>query len=195
MTIEMTRYLRTPSLTKAERALDCRVRHDDRRQNFIFANCRLPVADDEAFERQNPHAVERGQFNLGLEREQRRHAVGGRRGVAQIAGDCGAVLHLRRPDLARRLLQGAKRRRQPRASDLGPGHGAADPPGATSRHDCQHFADARDVDDAVGQSFSDVGRIDVRSAGEHGRPRHRKRRESLGKVQRADVELPNPQTG
>ena len=54
----------------------------------------------------------RAQLDLRVEDQQRRHAVGGRRGVAEIAGDGAGILDLHGADLARRLLQRIEGRRQ-----------------------------------------------------------------------------------
>ena len=64
---------------------------------------RLPRMN--SLKRQDADARRRAQLHLRIEDQQRRHAVGGRRGVAEIAGDRRHVLDLHRADLARGLLQ------------------------------------------------------------------------------------------
>ena len=54
----------------------------------------------------------RDELDLGVERQQGRDAIGGGRGVAEIAGDRAAVLDLDRADLARRGLQRVESGRQ-----------------------------------------------------------------------------------
>jgi hypothetical protein len=50
-----------------------------------------------------------GEFDFGVEDQQRRHAVGGGRGVAEIAGDRAAILDLPAP-ISRGGLQARRRR-------------------------------------------------------------------------------------
>ena len=58
---------------------------------------RLPRMN--SLQRQMTRRLRRAQFHLGVEHQQRRHAVGSGRGVAEIAGDGCDVLDLARPDL------------------------------------------------------------------------------------------------
>lgn len=80
-------------------------------------------AKDELGQRQGSCALLRTQFDHGIQRQQRRHAISGRRGVAQVAADAARVLHLTGADLQCRLLQAAKCRRQIGGCNLGPSGG------------------------------------------------------------------------
>ena len=77
---------------------------DDGGEDFIGRERRPPRPEQEVFERQAARAAPRDEFNLGSDRQQRRDAVGGGRGVAEIAGERALILHLNRADLARRGL-------------------------------------------------------------------------------------------
>ena len=100
-------------------------------------------------QRQRRVAARRTQFDLGIQDQQRRHAVGGRRGVAEIAGDGGDVLDLHRADFARGLLQRVESRRQGMADEIGPGRARADDPMACRSRDAAQRSQAVDVEDIV----------------------------------------------
>jgi hypothetical protein len=61
-----------------------------------------------------------GELHLRVQHQQRRHAVGGGRGIAQVAADRAARLHLPPAHLPRRLLEGAKPGGRARVAQLGP---------------------------------------------------------------------------
>ena len=88
---------------------------------------RLPIAGEElARSGTRAAAAGTGDFDLGVEREQVGHAVGRRRGVAEIAGDRAAVLDLHAADFARGQLQAVEQRRQVGRDQLAPGGECAD---------------------------------------------------------------------
>src|SRR5205823_10727313 len=89
---------------------------------------RAAIAGDEARERQVSRTAGSGELDPGVERKQRRHAVGGGRGIAEIAGERAGILDLPAADLARRLLQPVEQRRQWRVEKLAPGRRGAEPP-------------------------------------------------------------------
>jgi hypothetical protein len=79
---------------------------------LVPAAHRLPVALDEVLQRHQPVAAATSEFNLRIQRQQWRHAIGRWRGIAQVAGDGCPVLDLHGPNLARSLLQRVKGGRQ-----------------------------------------------------------------------------------
>jgi hypothetical protein len=83
---------------------------------------------DEGCERKPTRAIAACKLHFGVERQQSRHAVGRRRGVADIARDRPGVLDLTAADLARRLLQPIEHRRQVAFDQFAPGGGGAQPP-------------------------------------------------------------------
>jgi hypothetical protein len=100
-----------------------------------------------------------------------RHAVGRRRGIADVAGDGAGVLDLHAADLACRRLESVEERRKVGAQDVGPGRRRADVPAAiVVAADAAQAADPGDVEHRRGQWPADVRRIDVGTAGQH-RPR------------------------
>ena len=106
-----------------------RRRHDDGRQNFIGGQRGAAVARDELRQRQPARAAVRGEFDRRVEDQQRRHAVGGGRGVAEIARDSAAILDLHGADFARGRLQRVESGRQVRGDYVGPGRRGADADG------------------------------------------------------------------
>ena len=93
-----------------------RLRHQHRGGDLIRRQRGLPVAEDEIRQRQPPHPAQAGQFDLGIQRQQRRHAIRGGGGVAEIADQRPAILHLRPADLGRGLAQRRRTRAAARAS-------------------------------------------------------------------------------
>ncbi len=85
--------------------------HRDCGDDFPGTQRRLPIAGDEARQRQAARpARSRLQFNFGIERQQRRHAIGGGRRIAEVAGDRSGILDLQRTDLAGGGLEAIERR-------------------------------------------------------------------------------------
>ena len=140
-----------------------RQRHDDGGEDLVGFALGLAIAGDEFCERQAPCASAGQQLHFGIEGQQRRHAVGGRRGVAEIAGDGGAVLDLDRADLARRRLQRIEAGGERRGDQLAPGGAGADPHMIGCCRDAGNFADARDVQHRHGDRAPHMGRIEIRA--------------------------------
>src|ERR1700729_4635371 len=67
-----------------------------------------------------------GKLDFGVEDEQGRRAVGGRRRVAEISSDRASILDLHGADVSRGDLQRVEGGRQIGPSDIAPGRGAAD---------------------------------------------------------------------
>ena len=86
----------------------------------------------------------------GAGRDQRRHAVGGRRAVAEVAAHRGAALDLRGADEVGGLDQTRPDLRKLRVLlQLGAGDGGADAEAAALLLDLPHLGDLLDVDDEV----------------------------------------------
>jgi hypothetical protein len=69
-------------------------RHDDGGQDFVRPERRAPVAEDEVAQWKPSQALRRDELDFSLERQQWRHAIRGRRGIAQISANRRAVLDL-----------------------------------------------------------------------------------------------------
>ena len=87
---------------------------------------RLAIADDEFFQAHGPVAADRRQIHLRIEGQKRRHAIGRRGRVADIAGDGSRVLDLHAAHLPRREFESVNVRRKGRLDDIRPGGGCAD---------------------------------------------------------------------
>jgi hypothetical protein len=109
---------------------------------------RLPSTNSSRASSRSPRCAL--QDDAGAEREQHRRAVGGRRCVAEIAGDRACVLDLHAADLARRRLERSEERRQVGADDVGPGRGRADRPAALVAVDAAQAGDRGDVEQRGG---------------------------------------------
>jgi hypothetical protein len=108
--------------------------------------------------------------DLGVECQQRRNAVGGGRGVAQIAGKGRAVLDLDAADLPRCRLQPVECGRKRGGDNVAPGCGGPEAPAAFRSSYSAQGLDAGDVDEAVVQRCPAAGRKDIGSAGQQNRP-------------------------
>ena len=106
-------------------------------------------------------------------RNQRRHTVGGRRGVTQIAAEARPALNLRGADQAQRF-------HHPRPhlhnigvfANLGTGGGGANAKAAALGADCFQFRDAFEIDDALPlQATAAQLHQQIRAAGQHPRMR------------------------
>ena len=94
-------------------------------------------AGDELPERQAAAAGRPAISTSASSASRQRHAVGRRRGVAQIAGEGARVLDLPAADLAGGLLQAVEQRRQIGLDQLAPGRGGAQPPARRDRPKCR----------------------------------------------------------
>ena len=97
------------------------LRHADADHQLVRRQGGSAIARDELGERQPTPSAQAGDLDGSIQRQQWRHAVGRRRGIADVAGDGAAVLHLQAADLARGLLEPLECRRQRRVSNLRPG--------------------------------------------------------------------------
>ena len=97
-----------------------------------------------------------------------RHAVGRRRGVAQIAGDRAGILDLAATDLACRLLQAVEQGRQVGFDQLAPGRRRAQPPADCALgRDAAQSGDAADIEHVLVDRPADPRRIEIGAAGQH----------------------------
>ncbi len=108
-----------PELEEGGLAGRPRLRHADGGDELVGPPGGFPVAEQKVGQRQVPDTAERTQLHLGVQHHEGRHAVGRRRGVAEVAGDGARVLHLHRADLACRRLQA--RRTPPAAASKSAG--------------------------------------------------------------------------
>ena len=168
--MEMTRYLRAPSFDEAAVRRAFRFRDQDGRRDLVGAQRDLARPQDEIRQSQPALAAAADQLDLRAERQQRRHAVRRRRGVAQVAADGAAILDLPPADLARGRLQAIELRRQRRLGDRGPAGQRAD---AELRHllaDAAQLAQRGQIEDAgdvpVIERLADPGRIEIGAAGD-----------------------------
>jgi len=125
------------------------------------------VAEHELVDRELAHSARALQDDARAHREQRRRAIGGRRRVAEVAGDRSRVLDLGAADLARRRLQRGEERRQLGAGDVAPGRRRADRPARALVANAAQLGDAADVEHRQRDRPADVRRIEVGAAGEH----------------------------
>jgi hypothetical protein len=113
-------------------------------------------------------AAGRRQLDRGIERHEVGQAVGGGRGIAEIAGQGPTVLDLDTTDRAGRRLQSVERGRELGADDISPRRERRDPDKAVVGHrDLAQRRQPRDVEDVVRDRMTDVRRIDVGATGEH----------------------------
>ena len=143
-----------------------RLRHNDRGHQLVGSALGPPVAENEIGQRHPLDPGQRGQLDRGVEAEQRRHPVGRRRGVAEIAGDRPGVLDLRAADLAGGELQGLEQRRQIGRDQLAPGGAGADPPSVRTFLDAPEPVDRAEIEDVVAERPADPGRIEIGAAGD-----------------------------
>jgi hypothetical protein len=112
------------------------------------ASAVLPVGGEEAVDGHAPLAGVAHQHQRSIGRRQHRHAVGGGRGVGDVAAQGGTVLDLDPAHLAGRLGQ---RRRQPRhqriAPQLGEGGERADDQAAAPPPDPAQLAQRRQIEE------------------------------------------------
>ena len=125
---------------------------------------RLPLMKPASGKRRTPSPDD--QFHLRLEGKQRRHAVGGRRGVAEIACDRSGVLDLHRADLAAGGLKRGESGRQAGADDVGPGRPPADADRVRRDGDAAQGSDGGEIDDPPGQRPVDKRRVKIGAASE-----------------------------
>ncbi len=100
-----------------------------------------------SIERQATTADGRAEFDLGIQRQQRRRTVGGRRGVAEIARERAAVLDLDAADLPGGLAQSVEGGRQRRRDHVAPGGERADPYAFRGRPDPAQRVEAGQIED------------------------------------------------
>ena len=153
-----------------------------------FAGTQVGAANtgDELLERQATGRGTACDLDLGAQRQQARHAICGRRGVAEIAGQRAGVLDLAAADLARGLLQAVEQRRQVGFDQLAPARGGTQPPASGGRRDPAQKIDGSDVEDVFVDRTADPSRIEVGAAGQH-RVRPREGRQCLFQARRTDV--------
>ena len=144
-------------------------RQEQRHHDLVAGERGLAGADRNGLDRHLAHAVRPRDPGDRAGRHQGRHAVGGRRGIAQVAAHGGAALDLDRADQldpVDHARPGLGECRMP--DELHAGHRGADAETAAFGDDLTHLGDLLDVDqklrlDQVGFHLDD----DVGAAGEH----------------------------
>ena len=133
--------------------------------NSSLASEVRPGADGDLLHRHFARALAADDHGDGAGGDQRRHAVGRRRGVAQIAGQRGAALDLGRADQVERLDHAGPGRAQAGmlASTSRAGRGGADDEAAGFLADADDAGDALGIDDqfglgAAGRAAAPAGR-------------------------------------
>ena len=134
---------------------------------FARLPLRLAHAGDECGEWQAARAGMVRKLHLGIERQQRRDAVGGRRGVADVSRDRTGVLDLAAADLARRLFQAIEQRRQMCLDDVAPGRGGAQSPAGGSLGNTAQGCDSGNVEHVFGDGTAYPRRVEVGATGQH----------------------------
>ena len=140
--------------------------HDHRSHELPGAKRRSAVAEDEVGKRHGHSALDRSQFDAGIESEERWHAVGRRRGVAQVAAYRAGVLHLDAADLPRRPHQPIEPRRQTGLDNVGPCGERADADVIAALLDAAQVADGRNVEDVFIGRPPDPRRVVVGAPGD-----------------------------
>ena len=139
----------------------------DRDDQFAGYQRGAAHAGDELAERQAARRGPARDLDLSVERQQARHAIGRRRGVAEVAGQGSGVLDLPAADLARGLLQAVEQGRQIGLDQLAPGRGGAQPPAPGRRGNAAQFGDGADVENVFVDRPADPGRIEIGAARQH----------------------------
>ena len=135
-------------------------RHMDGDGDFTWREGGAARAGDELPERQETPAGRTGDLDLGVEGEQTGHAVGRRRGVAEIAGERAGILDLPAADFTGGLLQAIEQGRQVGLYELAPGRGGAQPPARIVDCDAAQGGDAADVEHVLVDRPADPRRIE-----------------------------------
>ena len=104
------------------------VRNQDGRQHFASLQRCLPWTGQERGQRQGTDSGRRRDLDPGIEDQQRRNAIGRRRGVAQVAANGRGCLDLAGANLTCRQLQRIEGRRQIGGNDAAPACSRADAP-------------------------------------------------------------------
>ena len=141
-------------------------RRDDRGHHFVRGQQGAAGAVDESIERETARPAPGGEFDFGVEDQQGRDAVGGRRGVAEIAGDRAAILDLDGADVARRDLQRVESRRQIGPRDIAPRRRRADAHGVAFEAHAAQRGYIGDVDVVALQRTLARARKNVSRAGD-----------------------------
>lgn len=114
-----------------------------------------------------PVAGVREKFDLSIEDEKWRDAVGCRRGVAQISRDCASILNLNRTHFAGGAFQGVKARRESGVNDISPCRQRADAKVAAFAGDAAELGQRGDVyDRLLNDSFTQSG-VEIGSSSEN----------------------------
>ena len=113
--------------------------------HLVLFSSRLARTGQKVRQSQPAFALRPGQHNLGIQRQQGRHAIGCGRGVAQVAAQGAPVLDLTRADLARGQFQPVESRGQVGVADIAPGRCSADGHAVGILPDPAQPLDARDV--------------------------------------------------
>ena len=105
-------------LVGAEILIGFQLRHDDARERYS-PGCRscLPIGDEEAFQRDRPHALATAQFELRAERDQRRREIADGRSIGDVAADGAGGAHLHGAKAPHDFAEiGIDRRQTPRSA-------------------------------------------------------------------------------
>ncbi len=125
------------------------------------------IAGDEACQRHAADTRCRGQLHFGIEGQERRHAVGGGRSVAEIAADGCPVLNLHGANLAGGLFQRVEGGRQRAAQNIAPTGRCADAKVPLLLLYAAKFADPRQIKKIIGERSADMGGIDIGATTQH----------------------------
>ena len=117
-----------------------------RDDQLMRSACGFAVAKHEVPQVDAPRTTAGCQLKLGIQRQQGRHAIGRRRGIAQVADKRAGILDLPAAHFARRRLETIEQRRQIGGKQVTPGGGRTNTQGAGLEVDAAQFGQSRDVE-------------------------------------------------
>ena len=126
-----------PELEEGGTAGERRLGQEDGGQDLVRPARGQPHVAQEGGEGKAAAAGGGGELDLGVERQERRHAVGGGRGVAEVAADGAGGLDLPAAHLGGGGAERVAGRRQGRVADRRPGGAGPDPQAGRPRGRCR----------------------------------------------------------
>ena len=138
-----------------------RARDPDRGQDLIGSDGGAPVAQKEVAHRQAAGAPRAHELQAGVENQPVGGAVGGGRGVAQIAPEGGGVLDLAAADGAGSGAQTRGPGGQRGGHEVAPGGKGTQTPAVSVLGDGPQRLDRGEVEDVLVDRTPDLGRVEV----------------------------------
>ncbi|MCS6766155.1 MAG: hypothetical protein MO847_06920 [Candidatus Protistobacter heckmanni] len=177
-------------MRKTERARRVGARGDeDLGEQLVRLALGAARAEDEVFEWHAAFAGGAGELDARAQGDQRGHAVGGGRGIAQISAHRAPILHLDAAHFQRTVLEAVEERRQIGLRDVGPDGAGADAPAAVHGGDAAHLGDRAHVEHGRGDRPADPCGVIVRAARENVDGLHIERAQRLRQTRRPQIKL------